>query len=159
MWYDMSWYDISWFVMTRSDLTFRSDMTWYDWLLGEYALADIAYLDCLESHGGLVLCEDIEGGHQRRTHRRDDQEMEINGMTNDSIRDHTRDQGGFRAGGKGSEEGFVSAGPCLVSARALWLIESGRFEMLRDHLDECEHYYGLLADREGTWWYCGDLFW
>ena len=111
-------------------------------LLGEYALADMAYLACLETHGGLVLCEDIEGVHQYH-HNHNHQEISEKAIP---IDDHIRQRAGV--GEKGSE-GFVSVGPCMVSARALWLIESGRFETLHDHLDECEHYYGLLAQHAG----------
>ena len=96
-------------------------------MTGEFALADMAYLACLESHGGLVLCANTEVGHQKQE-------------------GHLGE--GHQRGHLG--DGFVSAGPCLVSARALWLIESGRFEALRDHLDECEHYYALLAEHAGS---------
>ena len=140
----------------------------------------MAYLACLESHGGLILCADTEGGHLGDFPG--DVHGGFEGVSSRSSAGERAREGSSHSSGSGSShspssspgsshssspesstssgtssspgpgpgsEGFVSSGPCLVSARALWLIESGRFELLRNHLDECEHYYALLAQHSG----------
>ena len=50
--------------------------------------------------------------------------------------------------GEGSR--YASDGPCLVTARALWLIESEQFATLRAHLEDCDgHYHTLIARDAG----------